>query len=1160
MRKAILFSLTVGLYMPLSSYAFDFGRESIHLNSSSDRTGAALKKVNTFQQSVQGTVSGPGGPLSGVSVTIVGTSTSTSTDVNGRFKISAPKGSKLRFSNVGYESQEVVVGERGVIDITLKDLNESLEEVVVVGYGQQKKAHLTGAVSSVNVEKAMGGRPISDAGRGLQGVVPGLSVVVPSGEVGSDARLRIRGQVGSVNGGSDPLILVDNVEVPSLMVVNPNDIENISVLKDAASASIYGAKAAFGVVLITTKKGAKTDMNRVTYSNNLSWQTPFKKIELAGVEGLEYTVDAQENMKAAGAAGGFWRVDRNSLEKIREWQQKYGGVIGNDDPVIYGRDWIWDGTQKFGYRLYDPVATMVKDRPFSHLHNLGVNGKSGKTSYNMSVGYFGQQGMMKSAKHDDYRRLNATLNVSTEISKMLTMRGGMMYSDGTKRYPNSNNSAGFGADPWLYLFRWSRLFPIGVQENGKNFIDPAYTAATSTDAISNKKYLNLNLGTTLNLTKDWDIQADYSYSTQNNGLQTSVIPMRAKTSWYGVDPWRDSDGNQIFVDENGNIVDNGGMPAYEFPMTDYVLPSASYYAQNAYNSKKHTFNGFSTYRLNLNNDHQFKFMVGMNLVTNDWNSFRAQRNGVFNYENPQFDFTNGEQFASGTRDWDSAIGFFGRINYTFRDKYLFEANLRRDATSLASDNMRWTWYPSFSGGWVISKEKFMESLNPVLSFAKLRGSWGSIGDQSISNGLYAPLLYSSTSYWVGGNGMQVTNIGTPRLVKDGLTWQDIEHLNIGADLRFFNNKLGVTAEWFQRETNNMIVGGEALPATLGAAAPLGNYGNLRTRGWELELDFNHRFENGLGLNLNANLSDASTFITKSADWNTPWADRSLATTFSTGRRYGEVYGFVTDRLFQKEDFVYDDNGKFVQTNIIYNGTSKRTNVLAGDNPVYQTYFEDGNQTLLISPGDVKFVDVNGDGYIDAGKNTNGDAGDRVVIGNITPRYQFGFRVGADWKGFDLAVFLQGVGSRKIWGSGQLAIPGYYAKEGAMPKTIAENYWREDRTDAFYPRAWNLNGADEGFVMRTQSRYMLNMAYLRIKNITFGYTVPKSVLDRAKLSSARIFISLENVFTFDKLRGLPIDPETISGYSMLKDSNYNLGRTGTSNPTFKSASIGVQIAL
>ncbi|HBX21040.1 MAG TPA: SusC/RagA family protein, partial [Porphyromonadaceae bacterium] len=228
--------------------------------------------------------------------------------------------------------------------------------------------------------------------------------------------------------------------------------------------------------------------------------------------------------------------------------------------------------------------------------------------------------------------------------------------------------------------------------------------------------------------------------------------------------------------------------------------------------------------------------------------------------------------------------------------------------------------------------------------------------------------------------------------------------------------------------------------------------------------------------------------------------------------------------------------------------------------VYQTYFEDGNQVMLIAPGDVKFVDVNGDGYITPGKNTFGDPGDQVVIGNSTPRYEYGLRLGADYKGFDASIFFQGIGKRKIWGAGQLAIPGYFPKEGAMPQAIAENYWREDRTDAFYPRAWNLGGSNEGFVMRKQNRYMLNMAYMKIKNITFGYSFPQNILHHIYLSNARVYVSLENFFTFDKLRGLPIDPEAISGYSPLKSSGYNSDRTGTGNPSFKSASVGVQISL
>ena len=284
--------------------------------------------------------------------------------------------------------------------------------------------------------------------------------------------MRIRGFIGSIQGSSQPLILVDNVEIPSIQMINPNDVESITVLKDAASSSIYGSKAAFGVILITTKKGSATEGVNLTYSNNLSWQNPFKEIELAGVDGLQYTLDAHKNQKASGPAGGFWRVNDESMLKIREWQEKYGNSIDQDDPMVYGRDWIFDGTDKYGYRIYDPVEAMVKKNAFTQNHNLSMNGRTNATTYNASVGFLGQQGMMEPAEHDDFKRITGSLGVSTEVNDLITIRGSILYSDRTKRYPNSTNAAGFAADPWLYLYRWSRLFPTGVLEHGEEIRDP----------------------------------------------------------------------------------------------------------------------------------------------------------------------------------------------------------------------------------------------------------------------------------------------------------------------------------------------------------------------------------------------------------------------------------------------------------------------------------------------------------------------------------------------------------------------------------------------------------------------------------------------------------------------------------------------------------------
>lgn len=1127
-------------------------------SGSSDRN-VSLDRVVKHLALIEGQVTDAAGePLIGVNIQVQGTTRGTTTDFDGMYAIEAAMQDTLVFSYIGYQTLVIPVQGQTRIDVIMEAQLTELEELVVVGYGVQKKSNLTGSVSNVDI-RALESRPSADLGRGLQGIVPGLSVRVPSGEVGSDPLMRIRGFIGSIQGSSQPLILVDNVEIPSIQMINPNDVESITVLKDAASSSIYGSKAAFGVILITTKKGSNTEGVNLTYSNNLSWQNPFKDIELAGVDGLQYTLDAHKNQKASGPAGGFWRVNDESMLKIREWQEKYGSTVKWDDPMVYGRDWIFDGTDKYGYRIYDPVEAMVKRNAFTQNHNLSMTGRTNATTYNASVSFLGQQGMMKPAEHDDFKRFTGSLGVSTKVNDLITVRGSILYSDRTKRYPNSTNAAGFAADPWLYLYRWSRLFPTGVLENGEEVRDPYWDTKNSHTAINANNYTNLNLGTTIDLSDNWDIVADYTFDTRLDKNNSSLPSITAREPWYTPVAFLDDQGNQIYVDENGNVTQSGGIPAYRLPLVNYVGKSQSYIYQSTLEAKRHTVNAYTTYLLDVASAHEFKFTLGTNLVANRWKSHWGRKTELINNDNAQYDFAVGTETTGGGTNWDSQLGYFGRVNYNFADKYLLEGNLRYDGTSKFPSNLQWRWFPSFSAGWVLTNENFMRDVQSVLSYAKFRGSWGSIGDQSVPNNLYISSLGISKNTWLNSAGDQFFQLGTPNSISEGITWQDITTLNLGTDLRFAENRFGVAFDWFERNTENMIIPGNDLPATYGASAPQGNFGNLRTRGWEIALDFTHQFRNGLGISVTGNLSNAITDITKGADWNIPYENRLIDNTYTTGKRYGDIYGYVTDRLYQEDDFVYDEDGRFVQETIVWQGTGKVTNKQAGDNPVYQTYFEDGNQILLVSPGDVKFVDVDGDGYITPGKGTFGDPGDRVVIGNILPQYEYGARVALSYRAFDLSVIGQGVGKRKIWGSGQLAIPGFFAKEGAMPQAIAEDYWTPENTDAFYPRAWNLNGANSGFVMQPQSRYLLNMAYFRIKNITLGYNMPHHVLRGINIDQARVYISLENMFTFDKLRGLPIDPEAISGYSPLA-GNYNLGRTGTSNPTFKIASVGLNITL
>lgn len=1159
MPKKILCLLAIGLICALSnSYAADAKIHSDGLLEQSQTRITVKGKV----------IDSDGEPLVGVSVAVKGTTQGVMTDVDGSYSITTTSDATLVFSYLGYIPQSKVVGNQTTINITMVETAQTMQEVVVVGFGTQKKENLTGAVSSVDLSKTLASRPIADVGRGLQGSVPGLSVVVASGEVGSDPIMKIRGAVGSITGNATPLILVDNVEIPSIQMLNPDDIESISVLKDAASSSIYGSKAAFGVVLITMKKGANTESVTVSYSGNFSWQNRAKDLNMAGIDGLQYTLDAARSRNpenpGTSAVGVFWKVNEESLQKAREWIQKYGNTVKPGDPVVYGRDWYVDAAgNKLGVRTYNAIDALVDEWTPTMTHNLSVNGRSNKTFYNIGLGLLDQSGMTKDVKFDDFRRYNASVKLSTEINKYITLRAGAMYSDRIKRFPSVN---GYSADPWLYAYRWGSLMPVGTLDQfGNQMRSPTYELQESTTSKIRNVYTNINLGATVNFTKDWKLEFDYTYWTQEDITERSYPRFEGGDTWNQPIPWLDENGNRVYVDEEGNIVTNGGMPGYRFnqikwPGTD---DNAAYVNRTSLRKNSHTFNVYSTYNLKITDLHSLRFMAGMNRVANDSRGHTGQITGLYNYDNPQFGFANGTQTASGTAAWDALLGFFGRVNYAFSDKYLVEANLRYDGTSKFPRQMWWEAFPSFSAGWVVSNESFFKPIEPIVNFAKIRASWGSIGDQSVSNSLYIPSMGSATqTTWLGPDGKTYT-YGTPTAVQREVKWQRIENLDFGIDLQFLKGALGVTFDWFQRDTKNMIMAGDALPYTFGATAPNGNYGNLRTKGWEVSVTYNHRFSNGLGISALATVWDNVTHITKGPDHRTKWEDRSIASSWSTGARYGDIWGYVTDRLYQEEDFVRGADGNFEKVTIILDGTAKDSYKLAGPNPVYQTRLEDGNGVVIFRPGDVKFVDLNGDGYITPGRGTFGDPGDRKVIGNTTPRYEYGIRLGLDFKGFDASVFLQGVGSRKMWGAGQLAIPGYYSAEGAMPQAIASNYWRPDRTDAFYPRPWDNNGdsgsGNTNYSLQVQSKYLLNMAYARIKNITVGYSLPPQLLKKVLMTKARFYVSLENFFTFDKLRGLPIDPEAISGYSMFS-SSYNLGRTGTGTPMFKSASIGVQLSF
>lgn len=1104
-------------------------------------------------------VDAAGEPVIGASVVEKGTTNGNITNVDGKFTLTVKTGAILQISYVGYQTQEIKATK--MMKIVLKEDSELLSEVVVVGYGAQKRENLTGSVASVDVNKTLEGRQIPDVGRGLQGTTPGLSVVIPSGEIGSDPTMKIRGQIGSIDGASTPLILLDNVEIPSIQMVNPDDIESISVLKDAASASIYGAKGAFGVVLITSKKGAKSEKVDVSYSGNFSWQNISKKMEMAGVDGIQYRIDA---LRRSGGtiAGAFWYVNETSLERAREWEKTWGGKIGKNDPFVFGRDWYVDASnRKFSMRTFDPYDYMIREWTPSQTHNISVSGKSGKTTYNASLGYLDQNGLMKLAKHDDFRRWNGAVRISTEINKYITFRAGANYSKRNKRYAYATNST--TADPWLYLYRWDSTYPMGYDEHGNELRSPASEIHQANTANIENNYLSFNTGATINLTKDWKIEIDYTYAGEDQIWKKNGTKFTAADTWSAPVKRLDENGQQIYVNNQGNVVpagSEGAIAAYDLLYHQYTTDGANpdHIRREVKNAKRHTLNITTDYNWQINDDNNLKVLIGMNRT--DWESEDnwSQITNLTDIISPSWDKTIGTQTSSGNLYWDGQLGFFGRINYNLMDKYLLEANVRYDGSSKFPSNLQWRTFPSFSAGWRIGEEAFMQWAKPALSSLKLRGSWGMIGDQTVPNTLYVPTISqgnTNTYAWLDADGNKLIMTGTPAAIDANITWQDIYTLDFGVDARFFNGELGVTFDWFQRDTKNMIVPGAGVAPTFGAGAPKGNFGSLRTKGWELSIDYNHRFNNGLSVNAMFTLSDALTEITE-------YGDTKSIDSWYVGKQYGEIWGYRTDRLYQKDDFVYEGdklvttwalNGKEVAA-----GTpgAKEVNKLKDPNGIYQDYFQSG--TFRFGPGDVKFQDLNGDGQINDGSRSIDDHGDVEKIGNTTPRFEYGLRLGASYKGFDASIFMQGVGNRKLWGAGFLAIPGFNTGDGAMPQAIAGDYWTEENTNAFYPAACNMGGSNSGYNLQKQDRYLLDMAYFRIKNITIGYTLPSELTKKILINKARIYLACENFFTFDKLNGLPIDPEEISGYSMFNNDNYNSGRTGVGTPTMKNMSVGIQL--
>ena len=1093
---------------------------------------AAMQRQITVKGVV---VDAQGLPVPGAGVVQKGTTNGAMTAEDGTFSIEVPAGSILQVNCIGYADTEVAASAN--VRIVLQESSEYLNELVVVGFGTQRKENLTGAVSSVNVSRVFDSKPIVNVEKGLQGVVPGLQITYTTNDQDAAATIKVRG-TGSINGSNKPLVLLDGVEIPDLTFVNPNNIENISILKDAASASIYGARAAYGVVLITSKDGSNLKDNvSISYSNNFSWQQPINLPKYATgydvLDVMDETMLAKKNTDGTDIEG-FGMYYKDLKEPIRNWLDKYYGQdLG---PVMkYGRDYTYTaaGTLQ-SYRVWDPNKEMIKDAAFQHTHNLAITGNSGKTNYNISASYNKTDGLIKAAQEQYLQRITANISTNTQLYKWLNVGTRVMYTDKLQKYPRGYDSSSSSGGLWYYAMRFPTFFPYGISDGAFDETTGSYLnektksgeglyfrqgngmVAYAPTESSKNEYLTIGANVRINFTDNFSLYADYTRG------QLNYLNKTREQIEYNANFW------------------NSWSPKEAVRSNDQLEHTWLKQVSN-------TFNAYFDYALNLKNDHHFNFKLGMNTEDLTYNSNYIKSLGVLNTNLPTLNLTNGKNEASVNevlKDRATA-GFFARINYDYKGKYLLEVNGRYDGSSLFRAGDKWAFFPSFSAGYRISEESFFEPLKATVSNLKIRGSYGTIGNQDIDDNWY-PFLstLSTTSYnWVTSDGLLASGVTMPGVLGSSMTWEKIETLDLGLDLGLLNGELNVVFDWYQRVNKDMLVPRNAISQVAGVATlPKENSGNLKTNGWDLQIDYNHVFANDLILYATATVADSKSKISK---WNT---STGLLTGNYEGKILGEVWGFKTaDSYFTASE--------------VANGVQTAKGLVSIKD--YQGNLQSGN--FVYGEGDVKYQDLDNDGSVNSGEGTIDNHGDLIRIGNTTPRYEYSLRLGSMWKGFDVEVLFQGVGERSAWLTTSVLLPHF---EGAQMGVFTDqlDYYTPENPDARFPRPYighsggKANGLSSGYGSNNfypQTKYLANLAYLRLKNLTVGYTIPNKLTQKISVSKARIYFSAENLLTFDHLNKA-MDPESLGGWNTTSD--IDVSYAGRSTPFCRQWSFGIQVSF
>lgn len=1035
-----------------------------------------ISGLTIVKQIITGTVRDDKGlPLQNVSVIIKGGAGITTSE-DGRFSINANKGDILVFSAVGYQTEEITVADQQTIEVTLLSNDNTLSEVIVVGYGTQKKGDVSAAITQVS-GKVLENRPIANLGAGLQGMVPNLQITPQGGAPGQGSNFNIRGFT-SISGGG-PLVLVDGV-VQDPNLVNPADVANVTVLKDGASAAIYGARAAYGVILITTKSGKKDQSPSINISS--SYATNDITVRPKYVNSLTY-INYMDSASINAGSGLYFS------QRIRDGVTAYFNDPANNPYVLYD-----PAIDKTGYYTYvgntDWTDALYKSGSILNT-NVSLTGGSKNTTYYMSYGNMRQNGFLASY-NDYYQRHNISLNVVSDVTKWLRLSGKIRYTYSYEDHPSggTGGNSGLTATSGSLKGDLRPIMPVrhpdGNFAGQGSFTNPFAVGALGGHSQTKKNDLWATAAATITPIKDLKLDIDYSFNpySANTEFTSQLIREYHADGTYNIYPWTNPNLAMLSNDNNNY----------------------------------HAFNVYGNYTKHLG-AHNIGVMAGYNEEVKLLKYYSAQRKNLIDNNLPVLNRATGDMTVDeALRSW-AVQGYFGRLNYDYDNRYYVSLIGRYDGTSIFAPGHRYVFSPSISGAWRISNEKFWKdntALSNLINEFKIKASYGKMGNQALDPATYGYFPYISNyaintayPYILGTSTTLPVAVGPGGLVNPDFTWENVSQWDIGTEIEMLQQRLSLSFDYYTRYTKGMFVTGLPAPAVLGTAVPQRNAGDLKTKGWELSANWQDNIGKNASYRVGIVLSNSNAYITKFDNNPTKLLG---STTYYVGQRLGEIWGLKTDGLFQSDA---EAASYSIDQSQLYSGAWHA--------------------------GDVKYLDLDGDKKITNGKATADSSGDLRIIGNNTPQYLYGITGGFSWKGFDLDIFLQGVAKRDWMPDGRFYGIG---SEWDVPMQAALDYWSYENPNGFLPRPYinGAHGNRGGFSYGTD-RYMQSAAYLRLKQITVGYNLTQPWLERVKISSIKIYATGQNVLTITKLSKL-YDPENLNllGYPITKSWAFGLNIT------------------